>query len=284
MVDTSRPHVVDVTRNNPKDVLYVKGNETLPQSKRFIYDPGEDIVEIQDNGVDGGANNWNISKLEVDTQSLHLGKDMSLGATTGYLETITKSALAGHQRALIPHTEFGQFGTIGSHTPQLNARHPEVFFDNPISQVTSTLHSQILNNDKPLTIDFGTWLIGTVAPVDSVQLRFYIGPVVDVTKLIFLYNYSSQSFSANTPRVIDFNDDFGFEDTGEILMEFSSPIAFSMQTDAFGNIITSFEAHNLSELFAVTSDLVLDEELNMYFDTNLDPMQLGVAPYSITLL
>ena len=284
MVDTSRPGVIDVTRNNPVEILYVRGNAVDPNSKRFKYNGDDNIVELQANGDIGGEDNWNIDSLELDTQSLKLGKDMSLGATTGFLETITKTALAGHQRSLIGHTEFTQFGTMGTHSPQLNALHPEVFFDTPISQVTSTLHSQILNNADPLAINSGTWLIGPTAPVDSVQLRFYIGEIANNDKLIFLFNYDKSLFPANSPVVINFNDDFGFEDSGNILMQFSSSTAFSMQTDNSGNIITSFDAHNLMELMVVESDIVLDEELNFYFDTNLDPMQLGVAPYSITLV
>lgn len=279
MVGSSRPSVVDVTRNNPIGIIYVNGNSTDNGSNRFFFDIGNAIVSMQTN-TDGS---WNLGSMEFFSSSLFLGSDMQLSAAAGFLETLSKSAPTGDQRAFIPHTEIDEFGSKGSHAPQINALHPVDFFGLAFGETTNTIIGQIINSSSAMIIDMGTWQVGSIAPVDEVNLNFYTGTSAIPGNLFFKFNYPANLFTANQPITIDFKDDFGFDEGGNFFMEFKSDTAFSLRTDGFGNVVTNFDVHDLKEIEILTDDLVLTNDLDLVFDNDLNPMQIGTPSYSITL-
>ena len=282
MVDVSRPTVIDVTVFNPREVVYLHGNKDDPFSQRVAYDSVEEVIEVQTNGASGGETNWNPAQFEVSTdRGLRLGKDLTLGGSTGFIETFTKSTIADHQKALIPHTPFDEFGSGQSHIPQLNRLHTVVFYDNPVSEQTLTKHTQVLNAPNPLLFKTGTFLIGSTAPTATVTITFYIGETENPDTRIYSQNYAASVFSADTPVVLNFDEDFGFEQSGKILVVLESAVAFSLEIATLDNIVFSAEAHDLEILDIVSGDLVVFEDgatfnrLFFVYDNLLQPMQLG---------
>ena len=137
----NRPSGVDVTKRNPVSVIYIGninegqiGAENINGSVRFIV-PVDGPAQIE---LRSTAGVWGVTSLTLEDDSLLLGKDGSIGWSAGFIETKSKSNPTDHNRALIPHVEFDEFGSKASHSPQLNTDHPHVFFENPVSEITST--------------------------------------------------------------------------------------------------------------------------------------------------
>ena len=257
----------DVTRQNSRNIIYIgnidaslPGNETTDGSVRFhIHDGDEEArIELRTGGE------WNDTSLKVDLSSLKLGDDLTLSGAGGFLETLTKSAPNGHMRALIPHVEFDESGTIFGHMPILDGLETVVLFDNPVSEIISNVIGQVLDTSKSFLLDQGFWLAGSVSASKTVVLTMFVGS--DNTGPIFFQrNYSPSIFVANQPVTINFKDDFGIDGDQTYFMEFESSTLFSLQTDVSDNIIMSFLAHELAEQDLVSSGLILAEDLSLTF-------------------
>ncbi len=276
---TTRPTGPDVTHGNSQGIIYL-GNingglsaEDINGSVRFLIPvPNNGFAEIQlrENGE------WNTTGLDVDENSINLGKDMSLGAAAGFLETNSKSNPTDHNRALIPHTEFNESGTEGTHSPELNDIHPIVFFGNPVSEITSTVLGQVIVSQTALLIDKLKLEVGSIGATETVTLRIYTG--TDNSGILFYErHYSPSIFIANQQTILEFMDSFGFDDGGSFYQEITSPVAFSLQTDVSGNIVTEYDAHDLTEISVVTSNRVFNEILGEVLNENLEPVFNGAS-------
>ncbi len=291
-----RPSGPDVTHGNSQGFIYF-GNifggdsgETINGSIRgFVVEtvgviPGVLSIEIRSGaeGAEQGA--WVLGSLLFADGSVRLGLDGKISWSAGFVETTSLSSPAGHNRALIPHTEFNEFGTLLSHAPQLNEVHPFVFFDTPVSQITSAVIGQILTSADAVVIDKGFWEVGNAGATENVVLRVFVGTDnTNPTGPFFENTYIPSQFAADSTAEIDFQDGFGFDEGGQFFLEFSSDAPFSLKTDAGGNIVTSFSLHDLFEVGMITTDLILDNNLDPLLDNDLNMMQVGVPPYSITL-
>lgn len=282
----NRPAGVDVTKRNALNVIYI-GNifegqtaaENIDGSIRIrVPVPGGPAqIELRETGI------WNVTDFEFSDDTVLLGKDGSIGWSAGFIETKSNSSPTGHNTALIPHVEFDDFGTKGTHSPQLNTVHPLVFFDNPTSETTSTVLGQIIFSASAMMIENGRWEVGTTGASEMVTLKYFTGSDNTGT-LFFEKNFPASQFLANQQVSIEFNDSFGFDEGGTFFQEFTSDVAFSLQINASGDIVTEFDTHDLFEVGMLTTDLLLDTSLDLVFNNDLDVLQVGVPSFSTTLM
>lgn len=273
-----RPSGINVTRKNNVGTLYIFGDAITDGSIRLILRDGETIAQIQQrlNGQ------WNETSFKFDSSSILLGDDLTLSAGAGFLETTSRSAPAGHQRALLPHTEFDEEGTQNTHAPALNALHEEIIYANPTSNRIGTTLGDTFSAVGPLMLDSATWLVGTGAPPVSVNLSFYTG--TDNSGILFYErNYSPDIFIPDQPLTIDFKDDFGFDEAGDYYYEFKTPPGsgdWNLKQNINDNLVLSFQAHNLVELDIVTENMVLDNDYDMVWTEESQGLELvNLSPF-----
>lgn len=277
MVDTSRPSVVDVTRNNPKQILYIIGNENTDGSIRFIFVDGdpEAVIQLRANGV------FNDTTFRVSESSLAVGRDLKIGAAASFIETFNPSVADEHQRALIPHITFdAETGTAFPHTPVLKPEDLSVIFGPAVSQITSTIIGINFTTTNAILIETAIHEVGTVGASATVVYSIFVG--TDNTGLLVnRRNLPSSQLVANTTLEIDFNFDMGLRNNTDYFIELTSPVAFSLKTDAGGNPLLSFEQQELGILNMVTENLIWNNDLNHVLNNSLDPVYSNQFPHSV---
>lgn len=257
-----------VTKQNSTGILYIKGDAVTDKSQRFIIDPEDNIAEIQlRTGGAGGV--WDNTSFRISSDSLMIGRDMTLSSAGSFLEIFSISSPVGHQRSLIPHSEFNEAGSQGNHVPLVDILKNFSLFTTPTSQIISTAIGQVINIQQALLLDRGFFLTGTIPAADPVRLSFYLG-TDNNSSPFFIMNYVAADFPANTLVDLDFNDDFGIENDEDIFLEFTSDSNFSLQVDASANIIMSFDAHEMKEADIIIDNWTLANDLSLTFSNELE--------------
>lgn len=261
----------DLSRANKRGCVYVISEDSTGEKDgdiRFKFNPEIDGVQLERNENDEV---WNLDSLEVNDESINLGRDLKIGATSGQIETISLSAPSGYQRAILPSTEFDESGTNFPMTPALSALADEDLNVGPaVSQKTGTVIGQVINVVNAVAIDNAEFLVGTIAPTSAVNLKFYTGTDNTGTNF-FSRNFGSSEFTASQPWPVDFSDSFGFDGIGSYYLEFTSSSNMSFQTDAFNILVSTFSRHLLKQQTVMTTDdLILSNDLSFLFDNNLD--------------
>jgi len=266
MISNTTQHV---NVKNPENIVYIKGDETTDGSIRFEFTTGDPTshLELRANGV------WNDTGLRIASSSLSLGRDLTLSAVAGFIETNNPSATAGHIRGLVPHILFDDEGTLQPHTPILRAEDIRVIYGPAVSEIISTVIGIDLGQVPSRIIEHSFHEVGTVGSTLPVTVKLFIG--TDNTRFLFnSRNLAANSMVANTQLDIDYDLDLGFEGGSNIFMEFTSAANISLKTDSSGNPLTTHEMHELAELAMITENIMVDPELGHMFDNNLDPIYL----------
>jgi len=238
----------DVTRRNKLNTLYITGDANTDGSIRIVFTAADNIdqfanIEQRDKGV------FNDTGFRFASSSISIGRDMLLSAVAGFLESVNPSAIPGHTKSLIPHIIFNELGTGEPHTPIAGPIQTVPLIFNPVGEVTGTTLSQVYTLIPSSILDSFTLLVGTLAPTADVRVSIYIGS--DASG--FLANRlikPASDFVANTPVVIDYKEDFGFEAAQAIFLELVSANSFSLQVDGKPQpeLITTLIGHELREL------------------------------------
>lgn len=265
----------DVTRRNKRGLIYITTDstadnslETAPENSiRIAFTPGDTSAHIEKflNGV------WNDTGFRFASSSVGVGRDMTISAVAGHLETLNPSAAQGHTRGLIPHIEFNDFGTVAAETPIVNQERDFVVYSGAVSEIIATTIGINLGTVPSRIIEFSEHEVGTVGSSAPVTVKFFTGS--DNTG--FLFNekrLAANALVANTQLKIPYDLDLGFEGGISIFMEFTSTANFSLKTDIGGNPLTTHEAHELDEVGILTENLMIDEDLNLMFDLELNPV------------
>lgn len=259
--------LLDATINNPSSTLYIKGSEFVDGSIRFLFTEGDPTAHIESrtNGV------WNDTGLRLSSSTLELGRDMSLSAIAGFLETRNASAVVGHQRSFIPHIEFDETRTLEVHAPILDKPTIHVAFSGAVSEITGTTIGVLLGVSPGRAVDQSIHEVGSVGATQPVTVSFYVG--TDNTGVLFNRKVLPASdLVANTTLTIEYGEDLGFEIGVSKFQEFTSAANFSLKTDAGGNPLTSHVGHEIREIGLIGDNLMLDENLGVMFDLNLNPV------------
>ncbi len=270
MVTIQRPPGVDVSVFNPNDIVYIKGNETTDGSIRLQFESPDSNshLERRTSGV------WNDTGIRIASSSLQIGRDMTLSAIAGFIETINPSAVVGHQRAILPHIQFDDAtGTILNqlHVPIANKQETFVLFSTAVGEQTGTVIGQIISDSPGRILSTSVHEVGTTAATAQVTVKFFVGSD-NTGVLVNSLNLPSSDLTAGATLTIDYDEDFGLDAGVTYFQEFSSTANFSLKTDSGGNVLTTHTGHQLDELQGVTENLMIDENLNFMFDLSLNPM------------
>lgn len=253
--------------NNPFETLYIKGNENTDGSIRLIFTEGDNFahIELRTNGV------WNDTSFRFDSSSVLLGRDLSLSAVGGFLETVNFSMMVDHLKTLVPHIEFTTAGTTGAaHMPILDARETFIVFDGPkTGEIIGTSIGQMFTISPTRVLHSAEHLVGSVGATEEVRISYYKGSDNTGTELNRM-KINANDFVADDPLIITYDSDFGFENIQTVFFEFTSAADISLATNAGGDVITSQDGHTLAELDIMLDEFVLTNDLSFVFDNNLN--------------
>ncbi len=250
--------VHDVSKSNPRDIVYIKGNETTDGSIRFRFittvppdaPETEAHVELRATGV------WNDTGLMFSAGSISLGRDLKVSAAGRFLETVDiSSSISTPNKFLIPHIEFANVGEIEHAKMPVTDTFKQfpIFTGTPDGQVTGTTIGQIFTGITNRILERSNHEVGTIGATAEIQISFFAG-VNNAGILFNRFNIPASDMVANTPLNIVFAEDFGIE-RSTIFQEFKSVNAISLKTIG-GNIITEQEGHPLG-----TEDILLDNQV-----------------------
>jgi hypothetical protein len=269
----------DVTRNNNRSILYVTtdptadfegdlaGEAAVDGSIRITFHP-DDInahIEAKTNGV------WNDTGFRFNASSVQIGRDMTLSAVAGFLETSNPSSVIGHEDSLIPHAEFNINGTGQPGTPILKPFQSFLVYTDAVSQLVSTTIGIDLGVIPARIVSESIHEIGSVSATSDIQVSFYTG--TDNTGFLFnRRNLAASDMAADTTLSINYDHDLGFEGGVAVFMEFTSSANISLKTDAGGNPLTTHTGHELGVLDLVTENRVFDQAVTEVLTTDLNPV------------
>jgi len=279
----------DVTITNPRDILYIRGNETTDGSIRFhfIGEPGETEARVEARGLlEPGV--WNKTGLIFAQGSINLGTNLRLSAAGEFLRTFLSNSF---NPVTVPRAVYGHMpytdgkgsepnpiaGTTGFPImPVLNDQRAEDIFDpvqtgqdtdNNIVVVFPPLENRIMTESRHRT--------GTQAATSDVQVTFRDAQAKEL--LSFMIPQSLMAANTNFSLLFD---DFGFGGTG-IFQEFDTATGsdlISLATNAAGDVLTN-------QIFfpQATEDIILEEfvitnDVSLLFPGPLEGEDFGSDP------
>jgi len=238
--------------SNPADIVYLRGSELIDGSVRMSMDLDDNVyrIEKRTNGV------YNDDSFRFASNSVELGHDLRMGAMGGFVETLNRSEMAGHLRAVLPHIQFDAQGTTeAAHMPILDKRDDFFVFPAPATgEIISTVIGQVFSTIPTRVLHSSTHITGSAGATAPVQITYYKG--TDNTGPI-LNQFRIPPTIMGIPNVsftIIYTDDFGFENAKNIFFEYTSANPISLKTNAAGDVITTQNGHVFDEL-----DIMLDE-------------------------
>ena len=249
------------------DALYIVGDEFTDGSVRLIFTAGDDVahVEARADGV------WNDTGFRFASSSVEVGRDLTISAAAGFMETNNPSALVGHVKSLIPHIEFDDDGSRQVQTPILAEETIVVVYGNAVGETNAKSIGIDLGQVPSRLIEHSFHEVGTVGAVDDVEVSIYVG-TDNTGVLINRRILPASQLPAKTQLDINYDNDLGFEGGSNIFMEFVSDTSFTLETDVAGNPVTTHEMHELSTIEILTENLIFNNALGHVLDNSLNPV------------
>ncbi len=247
--------------------IYIKGDDTTDGSVRLMLTSGDTIAHIEQraNGV------WNDGSLRTASGSVLVGRDLTIAAAAGFIETRNPSGIIGHTRSLIPHIQFDDDGTKQPQTPIVKDEEDFVIYSTAVSETIGTSIGIDLGVSPGRILEESKHEVGTVSATSSVTVSMYLG--TDNTGFLMDRRVIPASdMVAGTTVEINYDNDLGFLANQQTFMEFTSASNISLKTDSGGNPLTIHEGHELSSLELVTENLVFDNNLGHVLDNDLNPV------------
>ena len=221
-------YVVDVTRRNRREFLYLKGDVDTDGSRRFCIDADTACSEIQ-HRVDGV---WQPASFEVGANTLWLGPNVGAAALGHHMAT---ESADGHMHFHV-HSEFdGEISITDAQIPHAYG----YLSDIPIQPDESTEWSgTVLRfNTSPSShsmLDKLSAKTGSVAATDYVRLIVRTNDP-DTGAIILDQKYSASLFTANTTVALPLTGRVEFEAGTDFYFEYSSSATFSLKMNAAGD-------------------------------------------------
>ena len=252
-----------LTQSNREDQIYLCGSERVDGSIRFVFTPGEKTghIELLRDGV------YNDTGFRFSPRSIDIGRDLSLSAAAGFLETSNPSGVIGHIISLIPHVQFSDAGTGQPQTPILNKEQVFDVFKDAVSEIVAPVIGINLGVSPGRVLEESIHEVGSVGSTVPITVSFFIGS--DNTGVLIAQRVLPANFlEVETTIEIDYENELGFLAGQPIFMEFSSSENISLKTDVDGNALTMHEAHELSTLELVTNNIM--RNIDGYAMLNVD--------------
>lgn len=240
----------NVTESNPDGIIYLKGDEFTDESIRLMPDernPKDAEIQHRSSGV------WNTTGLSLGALSLLLGRAISLGAYSTWMQTTTTD----HGIAsVIPNQAFTDDGSDFPHVPRL---HPLIVKFLLLPFDSDEFAGTFLSMTFPVPGDvllskfyFKTGSIGATEPVD---FRIIAGlPGIAPSPIIF-----EQTFP---PEVFPANSDISFDLVGNAQALFDAVWTFEAESDApislLGSIPLGVWHFSVDGRFIIPEELLVD--------------------------
>lgn len=262
----------DVAAENPKDVLYVKGDNITDGSVRVLLGDDDQVPQIE-RRADGV---WNLGELELSRGSLRLGREVALAAVGHHLLV---EAPRENVRGLVASSHFNDAGSEAPHIPILFGRQNRVVFQPDFSNdLLTTAHITSFSVDTN-AFRYTLYLkVGATAATTPVTFEFTEG-VPPNDEIFFRQNFPASKFPANTEIMLDLLPGVTFDEGVQLNMRLFSENAFSLLHDAGGTQFWSafdLQPENSEDLFSFPTGfnrLVTDCELGeMIFDELGNPV------------
>lgn len=189
MPDIQRPTGRDLTRNNNREFVYIRGDESTDGSVRCRYFPNFTAisVELRTAGVWNLGNNMNkIVCLGNDLHQIGLGRFMGVRNVTSTIE------------AIIPETEFNDDGSGPARTVILDPKTTRLVIqsDDSTNFITSKIVDDNLSPTEGLR-DAVYIKTGTVGADQEVEFTLYNG-TSESDPLFYQATYPASLFPANS--------------------------------------------------------------------------------------
>lgn len=267
VINVQRSGSTNLARSNPFNTLYIKGSEGVDGSIRLIFVEGDMVAHIEER-ADGV---WNDTGFRFESSSVSLGRDFLLSAVGGFMETQNPSQIVDHLKALVPHIEFNNFGTLGAaHMPILDVRETFNVFAGPSTgEIIATSIGQIFTVDPTRILHSSSHIIGSVGATEEVVVSYYKG--TDNNGLLLnRFTLPASAMGASMPLDIIYDSDFGFKTIENIFFEFVSTANISLEINAGGDVITSQDGHVLDEIDVILDEFTFSNELDLTLDNELN--------------
>ncbi len=258
--------VHDVSKSNPRDIVYIKGNETTDGSIRFRFitrvppDPQEPDahIELRNAGV------WNDTGMIFSSMSINLGRDLSVSAVGEFLQTFLASSDPLLQtKSLYGHIPYHPFSGTEPN-PSLNPPatgfpimpvldFPQLFevFPNtgPFGDITGTTITIVFPTLPARVLTQAQHFVGSIGATAEIEITYAQNGVI-------LNRFMIPKEKMDTPLELielDFPEGFGLDGSG-IVQTFTSVNTISLRLNVSGDKITRHDAFPQS-----TQDIILEE-------------------------
>ncbi len=223
-----RPGTVDVTKDNPPNVVYVKGNETTDGSVRYsiVVNRGVNVTEIQKRI--GGL--WQPTSFKTGANSVLVGTLISLSAAgTNLITTDDDGHTNFHVRSEV---ENGVATTLSNIINSFAFQERAVFRSDESSEFTgTTIEAQTIDNPVHLITQSFYFKTGATEATEPVRIQAWDG-FGDTGLLIFDQTYSTLDFPSNTEIKLGLEGFLEFGIGANTLTRISSGANFSLKTNA----------------------------------------------------
>jgi len=131
-VSVSRPSTIDVTKVNPREILYIKGDANTNGSLRLMPDVTDENFEFQLRQDDV----WNDTGIQIAASTIHLGRDLQMSGAGEFIRT---TEVINDTESLVPHVTYDDDGTEIAHTPILGPKFTRfIVQSDDASEITGT--------------------------------------------------------------------------------------------------------------------------------------------------
>lgn len=166
-----QPSGSDVTVANAAEYIYLRGNADTDGSLRLL--PTTNVAnqfkfQLRTDGT------WNDTGIQVQGETVHLGRNLSLASAGEWLET--NSQAGDTDRNLVPHINFNDDGTQTPHVPLLSPKvtRLEVQPDDS-SEVSGLILESLQASPVSNLVDRLYLKVGSIGATESVLMTFRYG-------------------------------------------------------------------------------------------------------------
>jgi hypothetical protein len=249
-----RPLGRDITKRNPVEFVYLKGDESSDGSLRLVPDTSngtEFEFQLRASGV------WNDTGIQIAASTIFLGRDLEVKGAGDWIHT---TDIQLDHKALVPHIEFTDAGgTLQSaHVPILSPLIENVpiqpVFDTEI--VTSSYFFAELNPFELLAknVKFKT---GSISATEPLNISFSRPAGV----VFWSRNYEAARFAAGLDVTIELLGLLEGLENEIIEIRITSPADFSLLGNSLGAAYLLLGFYLLSEEHVITSTTGMDRVL-----------------------
>ncbi len=219
-----------ISRTNPLNFAYIRGDATTEGSIRFSVDGNSDIALIEK--LDSGV--WNKSSIKAGGDTLWVGENVGIQSVGHHIATESSEPNHLHFHA---NSEFnGQISTSDTKIVNAYSYSPKLVFQADESgSFTGTSFSYTIAPFSNIIARIGYIKTGLVAATSNIKIQIWEG-TDDTGTLIHDQSYPYSDFTANTEVGTLWRGYLEFTKGTNYFIKYSSDANFSLKTNATNTI------------------------------------------------